>query len=476
MKKIDFRIILITLLSVIFINGASAQCTASFTYTDMGNGVIGFTNTSIFPDSNIYAVWEMGDAGYATGDNPIQTFYNGWHQICLTINDTIFGGSCTSTICDSIEVTSGVSQPLDSCTIQVSYTVNDMGNGVYSFTSTVTDGIPNYQYYWQFGDGGIDYSANPVHTYLYNGALDICLTVIDADSCSNVYCDSLIVTNATGGNSCNIVSDFTYSDNGNGNYSFVNTTTGIAAVSIWNFGDGTTSNSFNPNHTFLANGVYTVVLASADSNNMCVDYYTLTINVTGVVNSLPCNAGFTIYTDSTYNGVYVINSSTGSNLTCFWDFGDGNTSTQAYPNYTYSTAGPFELCLTVTGDSSCTSTYCDSIGAGGIVLKQNGFDIKVVSPTTVGINDEVEFISALEIYPNPVKNKLTIDLGITKQSNVEVFVTDLLGKTIAQIANEEVNVGNTKFQWNTSNTKNGIYLLNIISNKSRQVKKIVVNR
>ncbi len=389
MKKIDFRIILITLLSVIFINGSSAQCTASFTYTDMGNGVIGFTNTSSFPDSAIFAVWEMGDAGYATGDNPIQTFYNGWHQICLTINDTIFGGSCTSTICDSIEVTNGVPQPLDSC---------------------------------------------------------------------------------------NIVSGFTYSDNGNGNYSFVNSTTGNAVVSIWNFGDGTSSNSFNPNHTFLANGVYTVVLASADSNNMCVDYYTLTINVTGVVNSLPCNAGFTIYTDSTYNGVYVINSSTGSNLTYFWDFGDGNTSTQAYPNYTYSTAGPFELCLTVTGDSSCTSTYCDSIGAGGIILKQNGFDINVVSPTTVGINEKVELISALEIYPNPVKNQLTIDLGLTKQSNVEVFVTDLLGNTVAQIANEEISVGNAKFQWNTNNTKNGIYLLNIVSNNSRQVKKVVVNK
>jgi PKD repeat protein len=457
------------------VNQLSAQCQASFTYADMGNGVISFSNTSVFPDSSVFAVWEMGDGSYATGDNPSQTFYNGWYEVCLTINDTIFGGTCTSTICDSIEVTSGVSEPIDSCAIDATYTVSDNGNGVYTFTSIVAGGTPPYSYFWQLGDGTYDYSTNPTHTYLFDGPLDICLTVIDADSCSSVYCDSLLVSGASQGNPCNLVSNFSYTDNGNGNYSFTNTSSGGFDAFSWSFGDGYTSSAMNPNHTFESNGIYTVVLAIADSIGGCMDYFTSTINVVGVSNPVLCNAGFSMYTDSISNGVNVVNSSTGSNLTYFWDFGDGNTSTQAYPNYTYSTAGPFELCLTVSSDSLCASTYCDSIGAGGVVLKGGGFTINVIQPVVTAVNENKDLISDLMIYPNPFEYNVTISLDLIKETQVDITVTDLLGNVIAIIANQEMN-GVNKLQWNAEGVSGGIYLLNVRTENTLKVEKLILNR
>ena len=118
----------------------------------------------------------------------------------------------------------------------------------------------------------------------------------------------------------------------------------------WAFGDGTTSTQANPNHTFNANGTYAVVLTINDSTtNSCVDYYMETIVVTGVPNPAQCVAGFTMYPDA--SDVTLINSSTGSNLSYLWDFGDGATSTQQFPSHTYATSGNYYLCLTV--DDGC---------------------------------------------------------------------------------------------------------------------------
>ncbi|MBI2280282.1 MAG: PKD domain-containing protein [Bacteroidetes bacterium] len=509
---------------------------AGFTFVDNGNGDYTFTNTSTGTNQNSYQ-WSFGDGGFSYIENPLHTFTaNGTYQVCITAGDSTNG--CYDDVCQSITVI-GVSNPSCNYTVEAqkqqtnnytfftnqssgtiytldfgdgntssssyqwgwNHTYSNSGTYYYCLTidscppvcdSVVIDVCDYYisayvdslsvvhfssnapypaSYFWDFGDGNTSTSASPNYTYSAPGTYYYCLTV---DSCPTV-CDSIVVP------SCNVYAWFNTYNFGNGNYSFYNGSGGSALNGLsffWNFGDGNTSTTYDANHTYTTNGTYVVVLAAMDSTvyGTCMDYYTATITITDAGNPVTCNAAFVMYTDSSYNGVMVVNSSTGSNLSYFWDFGDGNTSTQAYPNYTYATAGPFELCLTVTGDSSCTSTYCDSIDAGGIVLKTNGFSINVVSPITVGIKNEIDLISALTLYPNPVKNNLTVELGLTEQTVVEIFVTDLLGNMVVQLVNEEASAGTNKFVWNTGNTKNGIYLLNIISNHSRQIKKVVVNR
>lgn len=45
----------------------------------------------------------------------------------------------------------------------------------------------------------------------------------------------------------------------------------------WDFGDGTTSDAYNPTHTFPGGGTYTVTLVAGLSDDACQDTYTLTI-------------------------------------------------------------------------------------------------------------------------------------------------------------------------------------------------------
>ncbi|MBL4670036.1 MAG: PKD domain-containing protein, partial [Flavobacteriales bacterium] len=378
------------------------------TYDTTGTRVDFYVNS---PNSTIF--WQFGDgatsttiAGQFWGSESHEYPSAGTYYYCVTID------SCPP-ICDSIVV---VGTP---CNVISSFTSTDNGNGVYSFTNT---SLTNATYYsWNFGDGQWSSFENPNHTYSSDGVYIVCFNLGDAQGCSDQYCDTVIVSS---NNPCNIASGFTYTNNGGGNYSFTNTSTGNIVASYWNFGDGIISNLVNPNHTFLANGTFVVELISIDSTGLCVDYEIITLQVTGVSNPLACNASFIMIPDSTNSNIIIFNTSTGNNLAYFWDFGDGNTSTLAYPFYSYTTAGPFQICLTVNDGNGCSSTYCDSISSNGVVLKTGGFDINIQGPQITSVETEQLTISELNIYPNPFKNDVTIDLNLLKSTQTEIFVTD----------------------------------------------------
>lgn len=448
-----------TFSDTLFVNASG--CYASFTYIDNGLGNYSFTSTST-GGTNYY--WDFGDGNSSTLGNASNTYtVAGTYNICLVIQDTTIG--CSDTICQSITVSLCNNN-------SASFTTTNNGNGNYSFIPTINGGTAPYTYLWDFGDGNNSTLTNSSNTYSSVGIYAVVLTVTDANNCTAYGYDSIQI-NAT---PCNIASSFTYTDNGNGNYSFTNASTGNIVSYYWNFGDGTTSNVVNPTHTFLANGVFVVQLAAVDANS-CVDYYLITFMVTGVSNPISCNAAFVVVPDSAIpNSVIVYNTSTGTNLTYFWDFGDGNTSTLSSPNYSYTTSGPFQLCLTVDDGAGCVSTYCDSISNGGTIFKQGGFSISVVTPVITETHNNIQSISALSVYPNPAKENISINLSFTEATQTEIFVTDILGNTVSQISNEKFSAGNNKLLWKVTNLSNGIYLLSVKTNNSLQVKKLIINK
>lgn len=446
-----FRVLFISVLLInlmLFADIVKAQCQADFTYTDLGNGNISFTNTSL---GGVDFYWAFDDGSDTLDVNPIHNFTVGSYLVCLTIEDSTI--ACSSTFCDSLVVDTGT-EP-DSCMLYASYTYLNDSLGTYTFNSNVTGGTAPYSYSWSFGDiTPYDYNQNPTHTFYYDAMYDICLIVSDSLGCNYVVCDSIVID---GLNTCNVFSGFNYTDNGGGNYLFLSTSTGDIVNYFWRFGSAF-SNLLTPSYSFPMDGIYLVSLYVADSNNFCNDYATEYITVSGVLNPVECNSSFTIYTDSAYNGVYVMNTSGGNNLSYFWNFGDGNTSTLAYPNYTYGSGGPYELCLTVTSDSSCTSTYCDSIATGGVVNK-GGFSMNILAPNITNVNDGEHLVSTLNIYPNPTQDYLHIS------SN---------GSTIKQVSIVDINGrltyhGNYQSMIDVSSFSKGLYIITILTDKDEQL-------
>ncbi|MFH2143867.1 MAG: T9SS type A sorting domain-containing protein [Bacteroidota bacterium] len=99
-----------------------------------------------------------------------------------------------------------------------------------------------------------------------------------------------------------------------------------------------------------------------------------------------CLAQFSMTIDSSYNAVFVdmSTSQSGTVTGWFWNFGDGTSSTLQNATHQFSPSGGiYIICLTISTDDSCTSTYCDSLFIGGTPGQCSGFGVNiVVSPTS----------------------------------------------------------------------------------------------
>jgi len=246
---------------------------------------------------------------------------------------------------------------------------------------------------------------------------------------------------------------------------------------VWSMGDGSAVTSVNGmgNYTYSANGTY-AVCCTFDDGMGCTDTYCDSIVIGNTPPPATCDADFYWWQayDSLNNtfssDVYLVNMSTGTNITYAWDFGDGNTSSQAYPVHTYSQVGSYLICLTVDNGSGCTDTHCDTIS---VVVKSSGFTLNVISESeaaTVGIEDE-EVISFTSLYPNPVNESATLEFNATQNTNLDVTIVDISGKQVNNFS-MNVNSGNNKIAIGTSDLANGYYMLNVSSTDGNFTKTI----
>jgi len=450
---------------------ANAQCTPAYTYTvDPANdGDVAFANTSSV-GPGLYYWWDFGDGTGSALTNPGTHDYasTGTFTACLTIYDSIgmFDSTlgCYATYCSTFSVIdTGATGVSCSASFMPYYS---LGYGYFYNTSTGT-GITSM---WDFGDGNIGTSTGDItHLYASPGTYVVCLTISNfSGTCTDTYCDSITISTA---GPCNAFFGSADSTTFTQFYD-ASTSSGVLNYS-WDFGDGTTSNAAgNVTHVYATAGTYWACLTITDTVGSCSDTYCNYVYSSG---SIGCNANFYIIQDSfdLYN-YFVYNSSSvaSGTMTYFWDFGDGTTSTLAYPSHTYADTIPVQLCLTITDGASCTSTFCDSILTPG--RSGTPFTINVMNP--MGISENENTITSLENYPNPFSDNTTINYAITKDATVCISIIDLLGNKIAEIENGNRTSGNYSAIWNAQTVAEGMYLLQLKVNNDISTKKIIVTR
>ncbi len=150
--------------------------------------------------------------------------------------------------------------------------------------------------------------------------------------------------------------------------SISNESTGDIDNYIWTFGDGSSSNSQNPSsHTYEIGSSYPLTLqVSNDSETNSLSQYVLVTEPIIV-------AGFSADQTSITVGDMVgfSNESSGNNLSYFWSFGDGESSSDDFPSHQYNFAGIFNVSLTAYGaggqDQEVKSSYIHVEGEAGII-------------------------------------------------------------------------------------------------------------
>ena len=100
-------------------------------------------------------------------------------------------------------------------------------------------------------------------------------------------------------------------------------------------------------------------------------------------------------------------------------------------------------------------------------------DANLPGTCNVGINENAMVESNVNVFPNPFNASFNMNFYLLHSEKLKVYITDLLGKTVKNVAEKEFPEGDNTLEVNTGNDiDKGMYLLNIQSEKGTIVKKI----
>ncbi len=323
-----------------------------------------FVNNS---SNGVSYFWDFGNGNTSTLINPSIIYTNiGNYTVTLIVTnalgqiDTLIKNSHISVIArPTADFTAG---PLTSCINTQLVVFNNLSVNASS-------------YIWDFGDGSSSALTNPSHAYTTPGIYNVKLIATDAYGCNDIKIRNSYITihpkpvsafSASPTSACQLGQVFNFTSASPGSTSY-----------LWNFGDGTTSTQANPTKTYTAFGAYTITLVVTNSNG-CKDTLIKT-NYINIQNNLPAS-----FTSNSTMGCppYTISfASTTANATSWnWNFGNGLTSTLENPSSIYSTVGNFNVSLTTTSASGCTS----SVSMPNYISMQAGPTSNFSASTVVG--------------------------------------------------------------------------------------------
>ncbi len=300
------------------------------------NSSIIFTNLT--SGGNTY-IWDFGDGSSSNATHPSHIYTSSGNYNVKLIATNIFG-------CQDIAIKNGyiTIHPAPQAQISVNQTSACDVSTLFQFSSG-SNNISTWS--WDFGDGTGSSLQNPSHQYAAAGNYPVRLVVTSANGCSDTAYTS---NNITIGNS--LVPSFTMNDSaGCGPLSIqFDCTVPDAVTWSWDFGDGTTSNTDNPQHTYTNPGTYTITLTVTTTSgcNGSVSYPGLV-----VVDAMP-TVNFTVLQDSgcvPFTAQF-INLTTGA-ASYEWKFGNGDSSVLTNPTTTYNNGGFFSVTLTATSANGC---------------------------------------------------------------------------------------------------------------------------
>lgn len=136
----------------------------------------------------------------------------------------------------------------------------------------------------------------------------------------------------------------------------------------------------NPTYSYSDNGTYIVTLNITNAYQQWNrTNQTITVTNLGPTSSFSWNPN-PVIVNQTATFQNTSTDSDGSIESWYWDFGDGNTSTQQNPTHTYNIAGDYTVILNVTDDDGNTSTELQTVT---VTLKPLvNFSINPSNPTT----------------------------------------------------------------------------------------------
>ena len=297
--------------------------------------------------------WNYGDGITETlTGGPFQHVYSapGVYSLSLSVTDS---EGCVDSITKTNELI--ISQPL--ANFRAADTIACPGVGIAFSNLSTGNGLI---YTWNFGDGTISNLDSLTHSYANDGLYTVSLRVVDQYGCTNtiVKTDYILITTP--------LANFTMSDSAGTCpplvINFTNTSTNYTSL-LWDFGDGSTSQTANPSHFYSTPGTFIASLTVYGPTG-CTSVKTKTIFVRGPEGTFTygpltgCDSLKVTFTASTRNRHSFV-----------WDFNDGNTlaTTDSIVSHTYRIHGVYvpKMILIDLGGCVVPITGPDTIRVNG---------------------------------------------------------------------------------------------------------------
>ena len=300
--------------------------------------LVEFSDLSSEP-SNV--MWSFGDGGVSFLNNPQHIYYNpGFYDVAIYVESQ---DGCKDTLKRLEYVQFQYPSP--------NFLVNKQGactSDSIDFTNLSQGiGITNL---WDFGDGNTSLIFEPTHAFTNNGTYDITLTIIDSFSCSATLSLSNHITiqepqanftsNIVSSNCPPLISDFS------------SISSNDVVDWFWDFGDGGTSSIEDPSHLFSSSGNFDVSLIVTNAFG-CKDTLSQSsyISIAGPMGNFSISDTLICINDSITFIPNVINTDN-----YFWDFGDGNISSDSIASHAYMNSGSYNVSLIIENNASCQFT------------------------------------------------------------------------------------------------------------------------
>lgn len=335
-------------------NAPDAQFTANPNNACFAPQTISFNNTST--GNGLTYAWDFGDGSTSTDSDPTHTYTStGAYTVSLTITNNI---GCTDVLT--------IPNYINIFDFEADFNASSF-NACENEPIQFTDASSPSPWFWQwdFGDGNTSNFQSPIHSYANAGTYTVRLIATNISGCTDTLeiVDMIEVTPAP---IVEFTADTLEACSAPLTVNFTDTT--ASAVSWdWDFGDGSTSTQQNPTYTYNSPGSYDVSLTVTNANGCAstdtlVDMIQITepdpdIDADVRQGCIPLTVNFT---DQSTTADPIVS--------WFWDFGDGNTSTQQNPTNTFVNPDMYDITLTVTTASGCvvTETFNNYIAAGDV--------------------------------------------------------------------------------------------------------------
>ena len=298
-----------------------------------------FTNTSSIAAGTMQYNWNLGDGTTDTTRDITHSYtLPGSYTVKLLVTSD---NGCV----DSVNYTVNV---FESPVAGFKVNINELCflNNQFVFTDTSSISAGPLQYKWTMGDGNIVTTKNVTYSYTIPGTYTVELVVTSDKGCMDTSTFDVTVNASpvAGFSAANPQQCFT----GN-QFNFINSSTIFSGTMqyLWYLGDGTTATTKDVTYSYAQPGDYFIKMV-VTSDKGCADSSTFNVKV------LPyavadfyvepvCEKLRLPLTNKTIN-------TASTPLNFLWDFGNGATSTQINPVYSYPAGGTYTIKLSVNSN------------------------------------------------------------------------------------------------------------------------------